>query len=428
MILKGSQRAGGKALALHLLRQDENDHIEIHEVRGFVSRNLIGAFKEAYAVSRGSRCKQFLFSLSLSPPSDKSVSVETFEQGIAKVEARLGLTGLPRAIVFHEKKGRRHAHCVWSRIDPKTMRARQLSHFKLRLVELSRELYLEHGWTLPHGLAKSRPRNPLNFSLAEWQQAKRADRDPANLKAMFKECWAVSDSAQAFRNALESRGYYLARGDRRGFVAVDWKGEVFSISRWCGIPTKVIDDRLKNFPLPDVDTAREAIRARVAAKLSEFVADIRLQFDKARQSLANKRAAMVSEQRLQRRQLDVRQAQRWQREEIERAGRLRRGLLGLWDWLTGRRARTLIENGREVLAARRRDEAERQKLIEEHLKRSRTLQQEIASLERRSRAEEERLLTSPRGAPSPARLERARRPRPHLERDGRGRSKRPAEP
>jgi len=428
MILKGSQRAGGKALALHLLRQDENDHIEIHEVRGFVSRNLIGAFKEAYATSRGSRCKQFLFSLSLSPPSDKSVSVETFEQSIAKVEARLGLTGLPRVIVFHEKKGRRHAHCVWSRIDPKTMRARQLSHFKLRLAELSRELYLEHGWTMPHGLAKSRPRNPLNFSLAEWQQAKRADRDPSTLKAMFQECWAISDSAQAFRSALESRGYYLARGDRRGFVAVDWKGEVYSISRWCRIPTKVIADRLMNLPLPDVDTARGTIGARVAEKLSGFVADIRLQFDKARQALADKRTAMVSEQRTQRRQLDVRQAQRWQREEIERAGRLRRGLLGLWDWLTGRRGRTLIENGREVLAARRRDEAERQKLIEEHLKRSHALHQEIASMERRSRAEEERLLTKPDNTPSSARLNRTRRLRPRAKQDRRARSKRPSEP
>ncbi|MEO8757843.1 MAG: hypothetical protein ABI398_08840 [Devosia sp.] len=65
MILKASQRAGAKALALHLLRLDENDHVEVHEVRGFVSNKLINALREAYAISRGTKCQQFLFSLSL---------------------------------------------------------------------------------------------------------------------------------------------------------------------------------------------------------------------------------------------------------------------------------------------------------------------------------------------------------------------------
>ena len=65
MILKASQRGGGKQLALHLLRTDENEHVETHEVRGFISQDLTGALKEAHAVSLGTRCKQFLFSVSL---------------------------------------------------------------------------------------------------------------------------------------------------------------------------------------------------------------------------------------------------------------------------------------------------------------------------------------------------------------------------
>lgn len=46
----------------------DNDHVEVHELRGFVSDNLVGAFKEAYAVGTGTKCQQFLFLLSLSPP------------------------------------------------------------------------------------------------------------------------------------------------------------------------------------------------------------------------------------------------------------------------------------------------------------------------------------------------------------------------
>lgn len=39
MILVGNQRGGAKDLALHLLKK-ENEHIEVHEVRGFASVEL----------------------------------------------------------------------------------------------------------------------------------------------------------------------------------------------------------------------------------------------------------------------------------------------------------------------------------------------------------------------------------------------------
>ena len=37
MILKASQRGGAKQLGLHLLKMTENERVEIHEVRGFIS-------------------------------------------------------------------------------------------------------------------------------------------------------------------------------------------------------------------------------------------------------------------------------------------------------------------------------------------------------------------------------------------------------
>lgn len=145
MILKGNQRGGGRQLAAHLLNAHDNEHVEVHDLRGFVADDLPGAFHEAYGVSRGTRAKQFLFSLSLNPPRDAKVSTAAFENAIASVEERLGLQDQPRAIVFHEKEGRRHAHAVWSRIDAAEMKAINLPHTKLKLRDVSRELYLEHG-------------------------------------------------------------------------------------------------------------------------------------------------------------------------------------------------------------------------------------------------------------------------------------------
>ncbi len=138
MILKGSQRSGGVQLAHHLMNTRDNDRVVVHDVRGFMADNLIGAFKEAHAVSKGTQCSQYLFSLSLNPPEKARVSIAEFEEAISNIEQKLKLQNHPRAIVFHEKEGRRHAHVVWLRINPMTMKAQRMSHFKTKLRDISR--------------------------------------------------------------------------------------------------------------------------------------------------------------------------------------------------------------------------------------------------------------------------------------------------
>ena len=166
MILKGSQRAGAKQLSTHLVNTRDNDHVTVLEVRGFIARDLHGALAEAYAISKGTKCQQFMFSLSLNPPMQAIAGEDDFRKAADKAEKKLGLEGQPRAIVMHEKEGRRYAHVVWSRIDPETMKAINLSYFKQRPNELARELYLEHEWTLPGGLRRDGGKSPLNFTLA----------------------------------------------------------------------------------------------------------------------------------------------------------------------------------------------------------------------------------------------------------------------
>ena len=243
MILQGNQRGGAKDLALHLLK-DENDHVDVHELRGFVANDLVSALNEAYAVSRGTRAKQFLYSLSLNPPPSEKVSTASFENAIARVEKKLGLVGQPRAIVFHEKNGRRHCHAVWSRTDTKAMKAIPLPYTKRKLMEISRDLYLEHGWQMPKGMIQSEESDPLNFTLAQWQQAKRLGKDPQAIKQVFQDCWAISDNLVSFKEALKSRGYILAKGDRRNFVALDHRCEIFAVPKWTVLKTKEIKAKL----------------------------------------------------------------------------------------------------------------------------------------------------------------------------------------
>ena len=68
MILEGNQRAGATKMALHLMNEEENDHVEIHEISGFLSDDVYEAFHEMEASARGTKCDQFMFSVSLNPP------------------------------------------------------------------------------------------------------------------------------------------------------------------------------------------------------------------------------------------------------------------------------------------------------------------------------------------------------------------------
>lgn len=271
MILNGNQRGNGLKLAVHLLNARDNDHVEVHELRGFSADTLREALREADAVSKGTQCKQYLFSLGINPPETERVSTEDILAAAERVEACLKLDDQARAIVFHEKNGRRHAHIVWSRIDVGTMKAINLPFYHNRLKEISKDLFLDHGWRLPEGFKDKQNRNPTNFTLAEWQQAKRQGKDARAIKRVFQEAWSISDTKAAFAHALEEKGYVLARGDRGRFVAVDAHGEVYAVPKWTGLKAKQVREKLGDAKqLQSVDEAKDQIARKMVPVLLQW--------------------------------------------------------------------------------------------------------------------------------------------------------------
>jgi len=368
MILEGNQRGGAKNLALHLMKQ-ENEHVEMHELRGFVAQDLMGALNEAYAISRGTKCKQFLYSLSLNPPLNENVSIADFEAAIDKSEKELGLEGQPRAIVFHEKEGRRHAHAVWSRIDVQEMKAIQMSYDHMKLQSVSRELYLEHGWKMPRGFARGSERDPKNFTHEEWQQAKRVDKDPRDIKTAIQDAWAISDTKTAFSHALQERGYTLARGDRKGrIVAVDIHGEVYSIPRQAGIKVTQVRKRIGDEKaLPSVDEAKQQVTNNMLPVLERFKNKLKIQETVQKSEFNQARMELLGKQRHERSKFKERIKVRQQNEAIARQARFRTGFKGLWDRLRGEHKRTAAENEQAAALALKRDRIEKNQLIANQL-------------------------------------------------------------
>jgi hypothetical protein len=392
MILKGSQRGAAANLSAHLMNDRDNDHVTVLEVRGFVARDLHGAFAEAHAISKGTKCEQFLFSLSLSPPKEHTATEQEFLDAVDRAEAKLGLTGQPRAIVLHEKEGRRHAHAVWSRIDAKTMTAINLPHYKRKLNDLARELYLDHGWTLPDGLRRDGGKSPLNFTLAEWQQAKRVNLDPREIKQSFLEAWQRSDSAKGFRHALEERGYFLCKGDRRGFVAMDTKGEVFSVPRMLGVNTKEVNARLGDpQDLPDVEQTRATIESKLSDMLHGYIDEVDIKHKKDFEPLRARRTEMVAAHRIERAKLKRGQAERWKAEAKERSARFEGGIKGVWQKLLGSAAKIKSQNEREAWDALKRDQRQREDLVMAQMSERQSLQKQIDAL-RRKHAQDRRIL------------------------------------
>lgn len=387
MILKASQRSGGKALALHLLNEADNEHIELHELRGFTADNLTGAFKEIEAISKGTRCSQYLFSLSLSPPQSEYVPIEHFEAAIDRVERKLGLENQPRAIVFHEKEGRRHAHCVWSRIDSDNMQAINMPFFKNKLMEISRQLYLEHGWDMPRGFQNRKERDPANFTLAEWQQAKRQGEDPRELKALLQECWASSDNRQAFSRALEDRGFTLCAGDKRGYVALDYRGEVYSLSRWLEVKTKELKARLDDpSTLPKLETAKENLSKRMTRTIENHEKTVKEQLQREAAPLLKQRRDMQEQHKEERESQKAFHEKRQAFENQKRAEQLPKGLKAVWHFLSGRYFKDRAQFESEKKSALERDRAEKNALRQSQLKERRELQTALMSMRQEHRA------------------------------------------
>lgn len=392
MIIKASQRSGARNLANHLASTKDNDHVTIHEVRGLIGQSLHAAFLEMDASSHATRCEKPLFSASFNPPIGADVTHDQFEKAFDQLERKLGLDNQPRVVVFHEKEGRRHAHVVWSRIDIDRSKAIHMAHFKKKCTDISRQLYLEYGWELPKGLEKQQDRDPFNLSVSEWQSLKRKSIDPRDIKALCQDAWAHSDGVNGFKYALEEKGLFLARGDKRGFVVVDHTENVYSLSRVGGIKTKELKQRLGlPDPLPSVSETSTRIRTIYNRQALERIKSLKTKHDHDMSRLNDQKAQLVHIQRAERKELQDQQRVKRRITEKSAKERYRKGVRGLFDRVSGRNRRIRLINEKEGRLLLKRQTESREKMIFRHNMERANLQKPIAELRAKQHLERAQL-------------------------------------
>lgn len=367
MIIKASERGSARSLANHLTNTNDNEHVELYEVRGLLGSSLHAALLEIDAVSQGTQSQKPFFSTSFNPPQDEDVSYDQFMDAFDQLEQKLGLTDQPRVVIFHEKEARRHAHVVWSRVDIDNMKVINMSHFKNKCTDISRQLYLEHGWDMPKGLIDKRERDPFKLTNVEWQQLKRQGIDPKEIKMLCQNAWKHSDNLKSFKHALEERSLFLAQGDKRGFVVLDNSNKVYSLSRFGGIKTKELKNRLGSpDSLPTVVATQDKIRLGMNSEIRGRIVLLKQRHKQEIQPLQDKKTELVRVQRAERRELS--EQQRIKRHLLTKEGRdkFRRGVMGFFDKVTGREKHIRLINQKETAKLRQKQKTAKEELVFRH--------------------------------------------------------------
>ena len=311
MIIKGKSRAGPQQLARHLGNAEKNERVSLIETRGTVAQDLRGALDRDGRLAAGTRCERSLYHAAISPEPPHLLTPEQRSEAIDALEAKLGLSGHARIVVMHEKLGRQHIHVVWSRIDLEKMRSVSDSHNYRKHEEVARDLERRFGHDRVQGAHHERDgvkRPDRTPSRAELQQQERTGITGKKVKEEITAAFRASDGPEAFRAALEERGYLLARGDRRDYVIIDRKGGVHSLARRIdGMKAGELREFMAPVNLesvPDIEQAREIIaeRERRARGLKDSREEARTEADYSRGDdyVSQSQAALKDHQRRQR--------------------------------------------------------------------------------------------------------------------------------
>jgi hypothetical protein len=277
VIIKGTSRGGPVELAKHLGNAEKNEVVKVLEVRRTVSDNLRDALIEMDAYALGTKCTKSLYHAAISPALPHLLTPEQQNEAITALEEKLGLTDHARVVVMHEKHGRQHLHVVWSRIDLAHMKTVSDSHNYRKHEEVSRDLERRFGHERVQGAHHERDgveRPERSPSRAELRQEERTGIKSKAVKAEVTAAFRQSDGPEAFRAALEDRGYLLAQGDRRDYVVVDRAGGIHSLGRRIdgmrAAELREFMSPLDRAKLPTAEIAKETQLDRAAGNVSAF--------------------------------------------------------------------------------------------------------------------------------------------------------------
>ncbi|MEQ1934952.1 MAG: relaxase/mobilization nuclease domain-containing protein, partial [Fimbriimonadaceae bacterium] len=194
MIIKGRARAHPEDLAAHLLRTDENESVDVMEIRGVVGRSLHDAICEMDALKAATQARKGLYHAMINIRADERLGETQWIKAVDALEERLGFEGQPRALVRHVKEGREHWHIVWSRTDLEKCLAIPIAHNYRKHEEVARELERIFSHIRVQGAHVERrdeARPDRTPDAWEMQQQKRNKVSIKEIESVVRAAWAA---------------------------------------------------------------------------------------------------------------------------------------------------------------------------------------------------------------------------------------------
>lgn len=247
------------------MNAQDNELVEVKEMRGFTSQDVKGAFQEIDIIAAGTRVKNPFYHASINPRADEHLTPEQWNTAVDTLEKNLGLDGHARFQIEHVKEGREHRHIIWNRLDENLKLTSDSftyqAHDKTRR-EL--EQLFDHEPTP----ATPQPSQRRSREFAEWENFRGSQTGipPQQVKEEITALFHASDSGVAFQSALEHSGYTLCRGDKRDTLCViDSAGSSHALVRRIdGIRTAELRQFMADIDphtLPSVKEATEFVKA-----------------------------------------------------------------------------------------------------------------------------------------------------------------------
>lgn len=266
MIVKARAGQGGPALARYL-EGGKNENAELLELRNMDAPSLKAAIYDMDGLARGSRCDAHALHVQLRAAPGERLSAEHWREAFDRTADAFGMAQHQAAIVLHHQQdGTTHAHFVFNRVHPETLKAADLWQNYAKHKALARQM--EQDWNLQPVPDRKREhaRDYSREGQPETEQARRQGQNVHDLREHVRHLWACSANGHEFADALEAEGYQLARGDKRDYVVLDATGSPYSLgSRTTGAKAKDVREKLQDLDpakVPDIEQGRLLLAER----------------------------------------------------------------------------------------------------------------------------------------------------------------------
>lgn len=240
MIIKGKSRRNGSQLGKYLFDnyKQENEKIELFEVKGTTSKDPKKAILEMSLAAELTKGKLGLYHASLNPEIGQTMTPKDWLKALDITEKKLGLVGQNRVCVVHEKIGedgqkRTHMHVVWQREKDG----------KLITDSKNYDKHLEAQSEIEKTLGQTKTLNPKQ------------------IKDEVTQCYNEAKTGQEFINKLKEKGYQVGKdyvtekGGKRDFCLVTPDGQKSDLVRQIEkARVKEVRQKLENVRLPDAKT------------------------------------------------------------------------------------------------------------------------------------------------------------------------------